>query len=86
MNGDTDSRELTFVVPAHTLTGNVPQLLAEIDDTIGALEMIRAEIVARAPKPAKPERHPWWRRVAEVFTRVPVTPNGRRSGSQSMAR
>jgi hypothetical protein len=86
MSEETDSGRLTFVVPAHTLTGNVEQLLAEIDDTIGALEMIRAEIVARAPKPAKPPRHPWWKRLAELFGPAAVTTDGRRSGSQSMAR
>lgn len=86
MNNDENGAPLTFVVPAHTLTGDVRQLLAEIDDTIEALQVIRAEVLARAPKPAKPAREGWWRRIAHAWSRLAVSPIGRQSDTRPMAR
>ncbi len=50
---------VTYVIPARTLSGSVPQLLDEIDDMVEALQMVRASVVALAPKPAIPPRLSW---------------------------
>ncbi len=54
-----DTDKVTYVIPARTLSGSVPRLLEEIDDMVEALQLVRATIVAVAPKPACPPRSSW---------------------------
>jgi hypothetical protein len=86
MDNEFEAGELTFLIPARTLTGNVSQLLGEIDDMIGALEMIREVVLARAPKPANPPKQPWWASLRHAFGRLAIRPDGHRIDSRPMAR
>lgn len=67
MEPDEDTGSVTYVIPARTITGTVPRILDEIDDMIDGLQLVRAAVVARAPKAALPVREKWHVRLRRAL-------------------
>jgi hypothetical protein len=61
------TEHLTYVIPACRITGSVPQILAEIDDMVEALQTVRETVVARAPKLAHPPERGWRDRIRRAL-------------------
>jgi hypothetical protein len=61
------TEHLTYVIPARRITGSAPQILAEIDDMVEALQIVRETVVARAPKLARPPERSWGDRIRRAL-------------------
>jgi len=64
---DDDTGKVTYLIPARTMSGSVPQILEEIDDMVEALQVVREAVLARAPKPACPPRVRWHTRLRKAL-------------------
>ena len=67
MDPDDETRAVTYVIPARTLSGSVPRLLAEIDDMVEGLQIVREAVLARAPKAARRPWHARLRNALDIF-------------------
>jgi hypothetical protein len=59
MEPDVEGRKLRYVIPARTISGTAQEILAELDDMVDALQLVRTAIVERTPKPAWQPRRNW---------------------------
>ncbi len=55
-----------YVIPARTLSGSAEDVLAELDDMIDALRLVRTVVVERMPKRARPPHPGWLTRLCEA--------------------
>jgi hypothetical protein len=71
MAPDDDAGKVTYLIPARTISGSVPQILDEIDDMVEGLQIVRQAVLARAPKPACPPRPSWHARLRHLLGLTP---------------